>query len=91
MSSVWAQSLHDLHCPRCDTPLVEEAGRFRVLGRPEPVHVGNVGTLRCRGGHALLARSRLYAYREEQGHPATAPVPEVAFPADPPPSPTGSS
>lgn len=81
MDAIWVQSLHNLHCPRCDTRLVQQAGRFFVEERPQPVYVGEVGTLACPGGHALPEREVLYAYRAERGHPPTAPVAEVFPPA----------
>lgn len=80
MVSVWIQSLHNLHCPECDTRLIERAGRFEVPGRPRPVLVGEVGTLCCRGGHPLPSRQQLYAHREARGHARTATVKEVAPP-----------
>ncbi|WP_460682896.1 hypothetical protein [Modestobacter lapidis] len=81
MVSVWILSVHNLHCPSCDTRLIERAGRFAVPGRPGPVHVGEVGTLCCRAGHPLPSREDLYAHRDAQGHPWTAPVLEVAPPS----------
>jgi len=78
--SVWILSPHNLHCPECDTRLVEQAGRFEVPGRPAPVHVGEVGTLTCRAGHALPSRQALYAHREARGRPRTATVREVPPP-----------
>ena len=80
MSSVWIQSVHNLHCPTCDTPLVEQAGRYLVVDRPSPVYVGEVETLTCRDGHALPDRQQLYDYRELRGIPARVPVREVAPP-----------
>jgi len=80
MASVWILSPHNLHCPGCDTRLIERAGRFAVPGRPGPVHVGEVGTLRCRAGHPLPDREQLYAQRDERGRPRTAAVREVAPP-----------
>ncbi|MGY1602311.1 hypothetical protein [Geodermatophilus sp. SYSU D00815] len=81
MDAVWVQSLHNLHCPRCDHRLVQRAGRHLhgVLG--VPVYVGHVGTLVCPRGHALPDRERLYAYRAERGHAPSAPVSEVGPPA----------
>ncbi|MFQ1002727.1 hypothetical protein [Modestobacter sp. SSW1-42] len=80
MASVWILSPHNLYCPGCETRLIERAGRFAVPGRPRPVHVGEVGTLRCRAGHPLPSREELYAHRDEQGRPRTAAVWEVAPP-----------
>lgn len=80
VSSVWIESLHNLHCPTCDTPLVEQAGRYLVLDRPRPVYVGEVETLTCRDGHPLPSRADLYDYRDLRGIPAQAPVREVAAP-----------
>lgn len=81
MASVWILSLHNLYCPGCDTRLIERAGRFTVPDRPWPVHVGEVGTLRCRAGHRLPSREELYAHRDERGRPRTAAVREVVPPA----------
>jgi hypothetical protein len=81
MVSVWILSPHNLHCPRCETRLIERAGRFEgVPGRRGPVHVGEVGTLSCRQGHLLPSREELYAHREQRGHPRTAAVREVLPP-----------
>ena len=80
MSSVWIQSVHNLHCPTCDSRLVEQAGRYVVSDRPAPVYVGEVETLTCRGGHPLPDRNTLYAYRDGRGIPARATVAEVAPP-----------
>ena len=88
MVSVWILSLHNLHCPQCDTRLVERAGRFDdVPGRLGPVHVGEVGTLSCRAGHPLPSREELYAHREERGRPRTAAVREVPAPGSSPAAP----
>ncbi|MGY5883517.1 hypothetical protein [Modestobacter lacusdianchii] len=80
MVSVWILSVHNLHCPECDSRLIERAGRCVVPGRRSPVHVGEVGTLRCPVGHPLPPREQLYAHREAQGRPRTAEVWEVAPP-----------
>ena len=82
MVSVWILSPHNLHCPDCDTRLIERAGPFAVHGRPRPVHVGEVGTLRCRAEHPLPSREELYGHRDRRGRPRTAAVWEVAPPAD---------
>jgi len=81
MVSVWILSPHNLHCPQCDTRLVERAGRYHLPGRLVPVHVGEVGTLTCRAGHPLPSREELYANREDRGRPRTAAVREVPPPA----------
>lgn len=80
MNALWIQSLHNLHCPTCDTRLVEQAGRYAVAHLPAPVYVGEVATLTCREGHPLPDREVLYAYRDERGIPASAPVHEVEPP-----------
>jgi hypothetical protein len=79
-SSVWIQSVHNLHCPRCGTRLVQQAGRYDLPYRPAPVYVGEVETLTCRAGHALPDRNTLYAYRDRRGLPWQTPVREVAPP-----------
>ncbi len=76
----WIQSLHNLHCPTCDDRLVEQAGRFEVHERRQPVYVGHVETLTCREGHPLPDRAVLYRYREQRGLPPAAPVQEVPPP-----------
>ncbi|MGY1841618.1 MULTISPECIES: hypothetical protein [unclassified Modestobacter] len=81
MVSVWVQSVHNLHCPRCNSRLVEQAGRFAVAERPSPVYVGEVGTLQCPEGHVLPPRDVLYAHREQRGLPRAAPVAEVDAPS----------
>jgi hypothetical protein len=81
MDAVWIQSLHNLHCPRCDTRLVQQAGRFTVPERETPVYVGEVGTLACPAGHPLPERTLLYAYRARSGHATHAPASEVVPPA----------
>jgi hypothetical protein len=80
VSSVWIQSVHNLHCPTCDSRLVEQAGRYRVSDRPAPVYVGEVETLTCPDGHVLPDREALYDYRDRRGIPAQASVTEVAPP-----------
>jgi len=87
MVSVWILSVHNLHCPECGSRLIERAGRYIVPGRPQPVHVGEVGTLRCPGGHSLPDRAQLYAHREAQGLPRSAEVWEVAPPSAATPGP----
>lgn len=81
MVTVWILSVHNLHCPRCGTRLVEKAGRFVVPGRNAAVHVGEVDTLTCRAGHALPDRDQLYAHRDQRGLARTAAVQEVVPPA----------
>jgi hypothetical protein len=81
MVTVWIQSVHNLHCPRCHSRLVERAGRCAVVHRPGPVYVGEVGTLRCPAGHPLPPRDELYDYRERRGLPWVVPVAEVPPPA----------
>lgn len=80
MPDVWISSLHNLHCPRCGVRLVQRAARCLVGERAAPVYVGKIGTLVCPGGHPLPCREALYAYREEHGHPPTAPVTETSSP-----------
>jgi hypothetical protein len=80
VTAVWIQSVHNLHCPTCDSRLVEQAGRYAVPDRPAPVYVGEVATLTCRRGHPLPERGELYRYRDLRGIPASAPVQEVAPP-----------
>ena len=80
MEAVWVQSLHNLHCPRCDRRLVQRAARhFHTMLR-RSVYVGEVGSLSCPDGHVLPDRRTLYAYRAERGHAPSAPVSEVAPP-----------
>jgi hypothetical protein len=80
MDAIWIQSLHNLHCPRCDSRLVQRAGRFFVPERAAHYYVGEVGTLACPGGHPLPEREVLYAYRSERGHAVSAPVAEAGPP-----------
>lgn len=80
MDEVWISSLHNLHCPRCGVRLVQQAARCLVEERAVLVYVGEIGTLVCPAGHGLPHREALYAYREELGHPPTAPVTEVPSP-----------
>jgi hypothetical protein len=70
MSDVWIESLHNLHCPTCDARLVEQAGKFEPLGRPDPVYITDGRSLTCPAGDPLPTdRDALYAYRDAQGHP----------------------
>jgi len=80
MEAIWVQSLHNLHCPRCDRRLVQQANRFFVPERAAHYYVGEVGTLVCPGRHPLPSREALYDYRAARGHPLHAPVSEVAPP-----------
>ena len=80
MDAIWIQSLHNLHCPRCDNRLVQQAGRFFVEEKAALMYVGEVGTLTCPDGHRLPDRQTLYDYRSEQGHAPSAPVTEVVPP-----------
>ena len=79
MAAVWIESMHNLHCPTCDARLVQEAGRFDPMGRPDPVYVGSE-RLACRAGHSLPSMDSLYAYRDERGYPADAAYSEVPPP-----------
>ena len=81
MAEIWVQSLHNLHCPRCDRRLVQQAGRFFVPERRRHVVVGEVGTLACPAGHRLPDREELYAYRAQAGHAPSAPVRPARPPA----------
>lgn len=80
MDEVWISSLHNLHCPQCGVRLIQRAARCPVDQPPGLVYVGEIGTLACPAGHPLPSREALYAYREEHGHPPTAPVTEVTKP-----------
>ena len=80
MTALWIQSVHNLHCPTCDTRLVERGRRCALQHRARSVYVGEVGTLTCAYRHPLPDRVALYDYREEQGHPPVAPVAEVPAP-----------
>lgn len=80
MEGVWIESLHNLHCPRCDERLVQQAARVPLPGRKVHVYVGEVGTLACPAGHWLPEREALYAYRARAGHAPRAAVTEVRAP-----------
>jgi hypothetical protein len=80
MEAIWVESLHNLHCPRCDSRLVQQARLCFVPERAVHHYVGEVGTLACPGGHSLPEREILYAYRSERGHAISAPVAEVVPP-----------
>ncbi len=77
---VWIESLENLHCPTCDARLVVQAGRFDPIGRPDPVYTADGRTQRCPDGHQLPDDGALFAYRDQQGHPAEAPTREVRPP-----------
>lgn len=80
MDEVWVQSLHNLHCPRCDRRLVQRAGRHFHSELRSPVYVGAVGTLHCPQRHRLPDRQDLYDYRAERGYAPAAPVSEIVPP-----------
>ena len=80
MDALWVESLHNLHCPRCDARLVQRAARVPLPGRQVHVYVGEVGTLACPAGHRLPARESLYDYRAWAGHAPRAAVTEVGAP-----------
>ena len=80
MEGLWIQSLHNLHCPRCDERLVQQAARVPLPGRQVHVYVGEVGTLACPAGHRLPDRESLYDYRARAGHAWRAEVTEVSPP-----------
>ena len=77
MEAIWVQSVHNLHCPSCDSRLVQRAERRFHAERQIPVYVGEVGTLSCPDGHPLPDRQELYDYRAQQGHAPAAPVSAV--------------
>lgn len=83
------ESVHNLHCPTCDARLLEEAGRFQVLGEvrgePGPVKYvvdGNRAPV-CPADHPLPDVAALYAYRDSKGYPPEAPAREVPWPYRP--------
>ena len=81
MPMVWITSLHNLHCPSCDARLIEQAGRFEPMGRPDPIYQADPRTLTCPNGHRLPEdQDELYTYRDEKGHPPEEPPTEVAPP-----------
>jgi hypothetical protein len=80
MEAIWVQSLHNLHCPRCDRRLMQQASRFFVPERAVHYYVGEVGTLVCPDGHRLPEREALYEYRAARGYASCAPVSEVTRP-----------
>ncbi|UOX99734.1 hypothetical protein [Blastococcus sp. PRF04-17] len=77
MEAVWIESLHNLHCPHCDSRLLQRAGRHFHSALGAQVYVGDVDSLACPDGHRLPGRDQLYDYRAQQGHAAVAPVSEV--------------
>jgi hypothetical protein len=79
VAQVWIQSVHNLHCPSCDTRLVQR-GRCAVPEQGAARYVGEVGTLACPSGHVLPDRPVLYAYRDRRGLAGSAPVREVPGP-----------
>jgi len=83
VTSVWIESVHNLHCPRCDTRLLQRGGRFLVPERGAFMYVGEVGTLERRNGHPLPDGSVLYGYRDQRGYPRGAQVREVPDPMPP--------
>jgi hypothetical protein len=82
MDAVWIQSLHNLHCPNCDSRLIERAHRHFHSALGTDVYVGDVHTLSCPDGHLLPDRQQLYDYRAEQGHAPVAPVAELSLPGN---------
>lgn len=80
MDAIWIQSLHNLHCPSCDSRLVQLARRHFHSQLGSPVYVGEVGTLICPHRHPLPDREELYDYRARQGYATAAAVCEVVPP-----------
>jgi hypothetical protein len=80
MHEIWVQTPHNLHCPRCDRRLVQQAGVHFHSRLQSHVYVGEVGTLACPGGHRLPERPELYAHRERRGYAPVAPVSQVPPP-----------
>jgi hypothetical protein len=80
MDATWIHSLHNLHCPKCDSRLVQLAGRHFHSQLGSPVYVGQVGTLSCPQGHPLPDRRELYEYRARHGYAVAASVSEVVPP-----------
>jgi hypothetical protein len=80
MHAIWVQTPHNLHCPRCDRRLVQQAGvQFRSRLQ-SPVSVGEMSTLACPGGHQLPEHQELYAHRERRGYAPVASVSQVPPP-----------
>lgn len=77
---VWIESLHNLHCPTCDSRLIEPAGRHDVLGRADPVYLVDGHSAVCPNGHTLPEPDELYAYRDRAGHPMEISAREVPPP-----------
>ncbi|MGY1743717.1 MULTISPECIES: hypothetical protein [unclassified Blastococcus] len=80
MHDVWIESPHNLHCPRCDRRLVQQAGVHFHSRLQSPVYVGEVSTLSCPGGHRLPDRQELYSLRERRGYAPVASVSQVPPP-----------
>lgn len=80
MRTVWVESPHNLHCPRCDRRLVQQAGIHFHSGVRAAVYVAEVSTLACPGGHRLPDRQELYSHREQRGYAPVAPVSQVPPP-----------
>ncbi|WP_143087050.1 hypothetical protein [Geodermatophilus ruber] len=80
-TAVWIESLHNLHCPTCESRLVEHAGRFDVIGRPDPGYTADPRTLMCPSGHVLPDdQHALYEHRDNRGYPQEATTREVRAP-----------
>lgn len=80
MDDVWIESPHNLHCPRCDRRLMQQAGIHFHSTLQSPVYVGEVSTLTCPGGHRLPDRQELYSLRERRGYAPVASVSQVPPP-----------
>jgi hypothetical protein len=80
MHDVWIESPHNLHCPRCDRRLVQQAGVHFHSRLQSPVYVGEVSTLACPAGHGLPERPELYSHRERRGYAPAASVSRVPPP-----------
>lgn len=58
----------NLHCPSCSSRLLVDAAKLQPIGRPDPIHVMDAKTVRCRSGHDLPHdSSSLYRWRDENG------------------------
>ncbi|MGY1813410.1 hypothetical protein [Blastococcus sp. SYSU D00820] len=79
MHAIWVQAPHNLHCPRCDRRLVQQAD-VHGHGREEFVDVDDASTLTCPGGHRLPTPQELYDHRERRGYAPVAPVSQVPPP-----------
>lgn len=80
MDAIWIQTPHNLHCPRCDRRLVQQAGSHVHSRLPSHVHVGEGESLACPNGHGLPARDELDAHRERRGYAPVASVSQVPPP-----------